>query len=154
MSKSHKKFSLSKDSHYTVVVFKFSSYHSFSSRAIECFTKVLSLSTNFARAGEIHLRLGVMFKTKGDYMSSMDHFQKAVAITGPASFSRLESKSLGGEEDEGGGGGGGGEVERGWKTNICVLLILQPCVQPIAIDTSTVYPSMHFVYIQPIQYKL
>ena len=61
-------------------------------RAIDCFNKVLSQSSTFARAGEIHLRLGVMFKTKGDYRLSMEHFQKALAITGPASFSRLESK--------------------------------------------------------------
>ena len=33
-----------------------------------------------------------MFKTKGEYLLSMDHFQKALTITGPASFSRLESK--------------------------------------------------------------
>ena len=61
-------------------------------RAIDCFSKVLSQSSSFARAGEIHLRLGVMFKTKGEYLLSMDHFQKALTITGPASFSRLESK--------------------------------------------------------------
>ena len=63
-------------------------------RAIDCFNKVLSQSSTFARAGEIHLRLGVMFKTKGDYLLSMNHFQKALAITGPASFSRLESKCV------------------------------------------------------------
>ena len=73
-------------------------------RAIDCFSKVLSQSSSFARAGEIHLRLGVMFKTKGEYLLSMDHFQKALTITGPASFSRLESKYVnvekGGRERE------------------------------------------------------
>ena len=83
-------------------------------RAIDCFSKVLSQSSTFARAGEIHLRLGVMFKTKGDYLLSMEHFQKALAITGPASFSRLESKCVRVEREKEGEGkrererGGGG----------------------------------------------
>ena len=71
-------------------------------RAIDCFSKVLSQGSSFARAGEIHLRLGVMFKTKGDYLLSMDHFQKALTITGPASFSRLESKYVSVGRGEGG----------------------------------------------------
>ena len=61
-------------------------------RAVDSFKEVLELAPDFARRGEIHLRLGVMFKTKGHFASSLDHFKKASSLSGPASFSKLESK--------------------------------------------------------------
>ncbi len=62
------------------------------SRAMQSFKQVLTLVPEFARRGEIHLRLGVMFKTKGDYNSSNHHFKQASQLSGPASFSKLESE--------------------------------------------------------------
>jgi len=61
-------------------------------RAFQSFKEVLSLAPDFARRTEIHLRLGVMYKAKGHYSSSVDHFRRALASTGPASFSKQESK--------------------------------------------------------------
>ncbi len=57
---------------------------------MESFHKVLHLCPKFARVNEINLRLGVMYKMKGDYTASMDHFERAIAISGPASLSKLE----------------------------------------------------------------
>ena len=81
-------YSLSPPSHLP------SSPPSFPYRATEAFQKVLELAPNFARANEIHLRLGVMCKMKGVNSSGLQHFQKALSIPGPSSLSKFESKCL------------------------------------------------------------
>ena len=62
------------------------------SRAIEVFQSVLRLSPSFARSSEVHLRLGVMFKKRGDFQRSTEHFRKALNSSGPSSLNKLESK--------------------------------------------------------------
>ena len=57
---------------------------------MEAFRKVLLLSPNFARVSEVHLRLGVVCKMKGNYMASLEHFQEAACTTGPSSLNKLE----------------------------------------------------------------
>lgn len=61
-------------------------------RAIEVFQSVLSLSPSFARASEVHLRLGVMFKKRGEYEKSLKHYKSALTAAGPSSLTKLESK--------------------------------------------------------------
>ena len=61
-------------------------------RSKDLFYKVLRVSPSFARASEVYLRLGVIFKRKGDYNKSMENFKKALTIPGPSSFNKLESK--------------------------------------------------------------
>lgn len=55
---------------------------------------VLMLAPSFARSSEVHLRLAVMFKKRGEYTKSADHFRKALSIPGPSSFSKVESELL------------------------------------------------------------
>ena len=56
------------------------------------FRNVLQLSPTFARSIEVHLRLAIMHKKRGDYHRSLDHFRKSLCIPGPSSFNKLESK--------------------------------------------------------------
>lgn len=61
-------------------------------RAMQSFSEVLTVAPEFTRRCEIHIRLGVLFKTKGDYHNSVHHFKQAANMSGPASISKSESK--------------------------------------------------------------
>uniref|UniRef100_A0A8C5FN03 [histone H3]-trimethyl-L-lysine(27) demethylase n=1 Tax=Gadus morhua TaxID=8049 RepID=A0A8C5FN03_GADMO len=60
--------------------------------AIKAFQEVLYIDPGFARAKEIHLRLGLMFKVNTDYESSLKHFQLALIDSNPCTLSKAESK--------------------------------------------------------------
>ncbi|XP_056607417.1 lysine (K)-specific demethylase 6A, like isoform X1 [Triplophysa dalaica] len=58
--------------------------------AIKAFQEVLYIDPSFARAKEIHLRLGLMFKVNTDYESSLKHFQLALIDTNHCTLSKAE----------------------------------------------------------------
>ncbi|CAL8288965.1 unnamed protein product [Lota lota] len=58
--------------------------------AIKAFQEVLYIDPGFARAKEIHLRLGLMFKVNTDYESSLKHFQLALIDSKPCTLSKAE----------------------------------------------------------------
>ncbi|XP_056444412.1 lysine-specific demethylase 6A-like [Gadus chalcogrammus] len=58
--------------------------------AIKAFQEVLYIDPGFARAKEIHLRLGLMFKVNTDYESSLKHFQLALIDSNPCTLSKAE----------------------------------------------------------------
>lgn len=43
-----------------------------STRAVKAFHKVLSISPNFARLSEVHVRLGIIFKFQQEYSLAVD----------------------------------------------------------------------------------
>ncbi len=53
---------------------------------------VLHLSPNFARLGEVYLKMAVAYTRLNKFKQSMEYFKKALTICGPASFGKLESK--------------------------------------------------------------
>uniref|UniRef100_A0A8C5BJF4 [histone H3]-trimethyl-L-lysine(27) demethylase n=1 Tax=Gadus morhua TaxID=8049 RepID=A0A8C5BJF4_GADMO len=67
-------------------------FHYNAFQAIKAFQEVLYIDPGFARAKEIHLRLGLMFKVNTDYESSLKHFQLALIDSNPCTLSKAESK--------------------------------------------------------------
>ena len=41
-------------------------------RSLSAFQKVLYLAPDFARLSEVHIRMGLMYKNKGDFKKSME----------------------------------------------------------------------------------
>lgn len=67
----------------------------FFSRAVKSFQEVLWVEPGFARACEVHIRLGLMLKVHGDFEAAHKHLTLAlIDATTPASFSKLESKQV------------------------------------------------------------
>lgn len=66
-------------------------------RAIRAFQQLLYVCPDFARANEVHLRLGLMFKVNGDYGASLKHLQLAYCDSSPCTFSSQQSKRIGRE---------------------------------------------------------
>lgn len=64
-------------------------------RAVKSFQEVLWVEPGFARACEVHIRLGLMLKVHGDFEAAHKHLTLAlIDATTPASFSKLESKQV------------------------------------------------------------
>ncbi|XP_033207500.1 histone demethylase UTY isoform X3 [Belonocnema kinseyi] len=61
--------------------------------AVKSFQEVLWVEPGFARACEVHIRLGLMLKVHGDFEAAHKHLTLAlIDATTPASFSKLEIK--------------------------------------------------------------
>ncbi|XKL62625.1 hypothetical protein PGB90_002458 [Kerria lacca] len=60
--------------------------------SVKSFRQVLYIEPSYARANEIHLRLGLMFKVNNDWDASLKHLQLALFDSSPSTFSKLESK--------------------------------------------------------------
>uniref|UniRef100_A0A1B0DDE7 Uncharacterized protein n=1 Tax=Phlebotomus papatasi TaxID=29031 RepID=A0A1B0DDE7_PHLPP len=59
--------------------------------AIKAFQQLLYVCPDFARANEVHLRLGLMFKVNGDYETALKHLQLAyLDSSSPTLSSKLE----------------------------------------------------------------
>uniref|UniRef100_A0A1X7VP21 JmjC domain-containing protein n=1 Tax=Amphimedon queenslandica TaxID=400682 RepID=A0A1X7VP21_AMPQE len=58
--------------------------------SLSAFLKILSLSPDFARLSEVHIRMAMMYKDNGELKKAMEHFGQAYTSAGPCSMSRLE----------------------------------------------------------------
>uniref|UniRef100_A0A182QXW3 JmjC domain-containing protein n=1 Tax=Anopheles farauti TaxID=69004 RepID=A0A182QXW3_9DIPT len=58
--------------------------------SIKSFQKLLYVCPDFARANEVHLRLGLMLKVNGDYEQSLKHLQLALNDSSPCTLAQLE----------------------------------------------------------------
>lgn len=64
-------------------------YNSFNC-AIKQFRHITYLDPGFIRSNEVHLRLAMMFKFKGDYELSFKHFNLVLIDSNPCTFSKSE----------------------------------------------------------------
>ncbi|XP_065055589.1 lysine-specific demethylase 6A-like isoform X2 [Rhopilema esculentum] len=69
-----------------IVYFHFNAYQ----WAIKAFQQLLYIDPSFNRANEVHLRLGLMFKSMANYDASLKHFQLALLDSNPCSLSKVE----------------------------------------------------------------
>jgi len=69
-----------------IVYFHFNAYQ----WAIKAFQQLLYIDPSFNRANEVHLRLGLMFKSMANCDASLKHFQLALLDSNPCSLSKVE----------------------------------------------------------------
>lgn len=69
-----------------IVYFHFNAYQ----WAIKAFQQLLYVDPSFTRANEVHLRLGLMFKSMNNFDASLKHFQLALLDSSPCSLSKVE----------------------------------------------------------------
>ncbi|XP_066930632.1 histone demethylase UTY-like isoform X1 [Clytia hemisphaerica] len=69
-----------------LVYFHFKAYQ----WSIKAFQQLLYVEPSFARANEVHLRLGLMFKSINNFEASLKHFQLALLDSSPCSLSKVE----------------------------------------------------------------
>lgn len=69
-----------------IVYFHFNAYH----WSIKAFQQLLYVDPSFSRANEVHLRLGLMFKSLNNFDASLKHFQLALLDSSPCSLSKVE----------------------------------------------------------------
>ncbi|XP_057302437.1 lysine-specific demethylase 6A-like [Hydractinia symbiolongicarpus] len=69
-----------------IVYFHFNAYQ----WSIKAFQQLLYVDPSFARANEVHLRLGLMFKSLNNFDASLKHFQLALLDSSPCSLSKVE----------------------------------------------------------------
>ena len=69
-----------------IVYFHFNAYK----WAIKAFQQLLYVDQSFTRANEVHLRLGLMFKSLNNFDASLKHFQLALLDSSPCSLSKVE----------------------------------------------------------------
>ncbi|XP_065682010.1 lysine-specific demethylase 6A isoform X1 [Hydra vulgaris] len=69
-----------------IVYFHFNAYH----WSIKAFQQLLYVDPSFIRANEVHLRLGLMFKSLSSFDASLKHFQLALLDSSPCSLSKVE----------------------------------------------------------------
>eukprot|EP00794_Sanderia_malayensis_P011278 gene11278-12458_t len=69
-----------------IVYFHFNAYQ----WAIKAFQQLLYIDPSFNKANEVHLRLGLMFKSMANHDASLKHFQLALLDSNPCSLSKVE----------------------------------------------------------------